>query len=256
MGELRPRRDTAHGSADGNYAHVAGLYDVLSTLRARYPERCVIENCSQGGNRLDFGMLHYTDVAWMDDVSAPSSHVRHNIEGLATLFPAAYLLSFVMDHAQEPIHDAEDLSLYFKSRMLGVLGLTIRGEEFGESQREAMAAEIRLYKRTRPLLRHAVAIFLTDQVKAAGGRGLDAVELLSSRTGDAALFTFVGPGAVDGTTVFPRALDVASTYALRSGGLIAIANGVDLMAEGVGVEASSSAAQLLLLYKRSSSPAP
>ena len=51
-------------------------------------------------------MLRYTDVAWMDDHTAPSVHVRHNLEGLSTVFPPAYLLSFVTDHITEPLHEA------------------------------------------------------------------------------------------------------------------------------------------------------
>src|SRR5207237_6367330 len=98
----------SHGSTDGNFAHVHGLYAMLATLRERYPE-LLIENVSGGGNRLDVGMLRYTDVAWMDDRTAPSVHVRHNIEGLSAVFPPAYLLSFVTDQDAEPLHDAPDL---------------------------------------------------------------------------------------------------------------------------------------------------
>ena len=93
-----------HGRSDGNFAHVNGLYDVLAQLRARYPD-LLIENVSGGGNRLDFGMLRYSDVGWMDDRSAPSVHVRHIVEGLGVVFPPAYLLSFVMHHDDEPINE-------------------------------------------------------------------------------------------------------------------------------------------------------
>jgi alpha-galactosidase len=103
-----------HGASDGNFAHVNGLYDVLAQLRTRYPD-LLIENVSGGGNRLDFGMLRYSDVGWMDDRSAPSVHVRHIVEGLGVVFPPSYLLSFVMHHEEEPINDAPDLSLYFQS---------------------------------------------------------------------------------------------------------------------------------------------
>ena len=118
-----------HGATDGNFAHVSALYDMLSPLRERYPD-LLIENVSGGGNRLDVGMLRYTDVAWMDDRTAPSVHVRHNIEGLSAVFPPAYLLSFVTDHDTEPLHDAPDLSLYFRSRMGGALGLCFRSDSF------------------------------------------------------------------------------------------------------------------------------
>src|SRR5262249_16154349 len=70
----------ADGAGDGNFAHVSGLYEMLQAIRTRYPD-LIIENVAGGGRRLDLGMLRYTDVAWMDDRSAPSVHVRHNLEG-------------------------------------------------------------------------------------------------------------------------------------------------------------------------------
>ena len=89
------RSGHVHAATDGNFAHVNGLYEVLSTLRQRFPD-LLIENVSGGGNRMDLGMLRYSDVAWMDDRTTPSVKVRHNIQGLSALFPPAYLLSFAM----------------------------------------------------------------------------------------------------------------------------------------------------------------
>src|SRR5581483_6975227 len=115
-----------HGATDGNFAHVTALYQILATLRDQYPN-LLIENVSGGGNRLDLGMLRFTDAAWMDDRTAPSVHVRPNIEGLSAVFPPAYLLSFVTDHDTEPLHVSPDLPLYFRSRMAGALCLCFRG---------------------------------------------------------------------------------------------------------------------------------
>src|SRR4029077_620756 len=139
-----------HGATDGNFAHTGALYDMLSQLRERYPDLS-IENVSGGGNRLDVGMLRFTDVAWMDDRTAPSVHVRHNLQGLSAAFPPAYLLSFVTDHDSEPLHDAPDLSLYFRSRMGGALRLCFRGDGFTEGENATMAHEIAIYKQTRTL---------------------------------------------------------------------------------------------------------
>ena len=132
MGELRSGRARTRPT-DGNFAQVNGLYTVLEALRARYPD-LLIENVSRRRQPARLGMLRYTDVAWMDDRTAPSVHVRHNIQGLSALFPPAYLLSFVTDHATEPLHDPPDLSLYFRSRMRGGLGLCFRGDSFTEDE--------------------------------------------------------------------------------------------------------------------------
>ena len=113
-----------HGALDGNLAHHAGLYDVLARLRAQFPD-LLIENCAEGGNRLDPGMLQFTDTGWMDDVTSPSAHVRHNLIGLGAVYPPAYLVSFVTDDPTELIHNADDMPLFFRSRMPGVLGLSV-----------------------------------------------------------------------------------------------------------------------------------
>ena len=123
----------------------------------------LIENVSGGGNRLDIGMLRFTDVAWMDDRTAPSVHVRHNIQGLSAVFPPAYLLSFVTDHDTEPLHDAPDLSLYFRSRMSGALGLCFRWRSFTEDEDAGMAQEIAIYKAARATITMSAGSLLTRQ---------------------------------------------------------------------------------------------
>src|SRR5262249_28341973 len=150
------------------FAHVSALYQMLEQLQARYPSM-LIENVSGGGNRLDLGMLRRSDVAWMDDRTAPSAHVRHNVQGLSAVFPPAYLLSFVTDHDAEPLHNAPDMPLYFRSRMEGALGLCFRLDDLGSDDLSAMAREIALYKTMRGTLADAAAALLTAQASVVNG---------------------------------------------------------------------------------------
>src|SRR5207248_6191957 len=133
-------------------------------------------NVSAGGNRLDVGMLRYSDVAWMDDRTAPSVHVRHNIEGLSAVFPPAYLLSFVTNHDTEPLHDAPDLSLYFRSRMVGALGLCFRTEELSGGDLATMTHEIDIYKATRGTLAASAGALLTPQAAVDNGPDWDVLQ--------------------------------------------------------------------------------
>ena len=134
------RAGHGHGPDDGNFTHVQGLYGLLDDLRMRYPN-LLIENVSGGGNRLDYGMAAYTDTAWMDDLTSPSSHVRHNLEGLASAFPPAYLLSFVIDTGDEPLAGG-DLPQIVRSRTPGILGLTYRIDDLDDDVRAGLTAEI------------------------------------------------------------------------------------------------------------------
>src|SRR5260221_6965977 len=108
-------------------------------------------------------MLAYTDVAWMDDRTSPSSLVRHNVEGLTCAFPRAYLLSFLSDAPGEPIAGADDLQLLTRSRMLGVLGLTYRTELLDGETAALLAAEIAQYKLYREIIASANGSLLTLQ---------------------------------------------------------------------------------------------
>ena len=159
------RSGHGHGNGDGNFSHVQGLYDVLGELRTRFPD-LLIENVSGGGNRLDFGMLALTDVAWMDDLSSPSSRVRHNLEGLAAAMPPAYLLSFVIAGEGEEIDTGHDLANIVRSRMPGVLGMTFRAAALDPAAIPLLADEIRRYKTYRDVVATASATLLSAQAPA------------------------------------------------------------------------------------------
>src|SRR5262249_36261038 len=129
----------------------------------RYPD-LMIENVSGGGNRLDFGLVAFSDVAWMDDRSAPASEVRHNLEGLTLVYPPAYLLSFVIDSADESIHNGgPDLPLLLRSRTPGVFGMTYRVEALDPDLSAALQREIALYKTYRDTIADANATLLSSQ---------------------------------------------------------------------------------------------
>ena len=237
-----------HASTDGNFAQVTGLYQVLDTLRAQYPN-LTIENVSGGGNRLDFGMLRYTDVAWMDDRTTPSVHVRHNLEGLAAAFPPAYLLSFVTDHVAEPLHDAPDLALYVRSRMAGALGLCFRTADLSAEDGGDLGKEIEIYKNVRATLSVASGALLTPQAAATDGPDWDVLQA-ASPDGDAiVVYAYQGDDATDTFNVRLADLQPDATYSVRSVdlGLIGTATGADLMTAGVDVVQSSNTAAHILV---------
>jgi alpha-galactosidase len=242
----------SHGSSDGNFSHVRGLYDMLSALRERYPD-LQIENVSGGGNRLDIGMLRYTDVAWMDDRTAPSVHVRHNIEGLSAVFPPAYLLSFVTDHEGEPLHDAPDLSLYFRSRMVGALGLCFRTSDFTEGESASISHEIAIYKTMRETLAVAAGALLTQQAQAESGPAWDVLQESASGNQQLLVSAFQTDTGVQKVNVKPTGLDESTIYLVRSvdTGTLGTASGADLMANGVDLlQSPNTAAHILIITAR------
>jgi len=251
------RSGHGHGASDGNFAHVKGLYDILGTLRERYPD-LLIENCAQGGNRADFGMLRYTDTAWMDDRTGPSVHVRHNLEGLSAFFPPAYLLSFAINEGDEPLAGGADVPLYLRSRMAGILGLTYRAADLGESDQSELAAEIARDKVIRDVERDASATLLTGQAAPEDGPPWDAVQHVNASTGDSIVFAFQNDGGTHEIAVRPRGLTPDATYTVSTieGDLVGSMRGDELMDGGLTIEESFDSAARVLVLRADRPPPP
>ena len=160
------------------------------------------------------------------------------------MFPPAYLLSFVIDHAAEPIHRATDMPLYFRSRMGGVLGLTLRGEEFGQEDVEQMAHEVSVAKDIRALVPNAAMVALTDQVGESSSDSWDAIQLVSATTGTSVLLAFAGAGAADSTVLRMKAFDPATRYEIRTVGGRHLADAVGDGSDG-GWRAGAQAPRLI-----------
>jgi alpha-galactosidase len=249
------RSGHGHGASDGNFAHVAGLYQLLGELRARYPELS-IENVSGGGNRLDFGMARFTDTAWVDDRTAPSAIVRHNLQGLYELFPPAYLLAFTLDGPGEPMYDAPDLALYLRSRMAGVLGLTVLPGQLDEADEAMVASEVGLYKELAERLGRSAGVLLTAQT-TAGQPGWDAVQSVTDG-GNAIIFAYQHDPGVSRVTLKPQGLRRRRNYEVVSAdaGPIGTATGETLMRDGIEILASPVSAGHILFLQRTSPATP
>lgn len=223
-----------HGSKDGNLAQVKGLYAMLEALRDRYPD-LRIENVSDGGSRVDFGWLRYSEAAWMDDRTAPAAHVRHILEGLSTVFPPAYLLSFMIDDAAEPFVGADDLTGLVRSRLPGILGFSYKSPGLRPSIAAPFAQAITDYKGMRDILANADAILLSEQQGSPRAVGWDVLEELDADTGNAVLFAFQQPGDDHRVLIHPRGLRTDSTYDVRSldTGALGSIGGEALMRDGV-----------------------
>ena len=228
---------------------MTALYQVLAALRDRYPT-LLVENVSGGGNRLDLGMLRYTDAAWMDDRTAPSVNVRHNIEGLSAIFPPAYLLSFVTDHESEPLHESPDMPLYFRSRMAGALGLCFRSDGFSDGELAGIEHEIEIYKAMRDTQRGAAAALLTGQAQPTDGPAWDVLQESASGNAQSLVCAYQSDSGTNTITVTPTGLIADASYLVQSvdAGVLGTATGSALMTGGIRlVQSPNTAAHILLL---------
>jgi alpha-galactosidase len=189
----------------------------------------------------------------MDDRTAPSVHVRHNLEGLSAVFPPAYLLSFVTDHESEPLHEAPDLSLYFRSRMAGALGLCFRGDGFSEGEDSSIAHEIAIYKAIRGALSGAAATLLTPQAMAGNSPAWDVLQESASNDEQFIIGAFQSDEGTRTFNVKPSGLQPDVIYQVQSvdRGLLGAASGRELMDDGIDVvQSPTSAAHILIITVR------
>lgn len=245
------RSGHGHGTQDGNFMHHRGLQTVLDTLRERFPD-LEIENCASGGNRLSLDMLARSDAAWLDDRTAPSDRVRHAVEGLISLLPSPYLLSLETTPI-EVMSDAHvgDVPYVFRSRMLGVPGISWPLNDMDDGTLGGAASEVAIYKRLRPIQQAGVATLVSPQVLGAGWTGWDAVQYVVPGNREAALLAYSSVDAPATTIVRFRGLTPTATYTIESAdaGVLGSASGAALMTAGVELEASGeSAAHVIFLH--------
>jgi alpha-galactosidase len=242
------REGHGHGHDDGNFNQVAGLYDLLQSLRDRYPD-LLIENVADGGSRIDFGILRYSDTAWMDDRTSPPAHVRHNLQGLSALFPPGYLLSFVLDATNSPLAESSDPIADIRSSMFGILGFAYRSPGLRSWLSDLFAQAIVNYREYRDILQGADAMLLSEQAPGTGS-AWDTVEALNALTGDAILFAYHQPDANDRVQLYARGLLPDATYAVRSldVGDLGTSQGDALMSDGIEiVQGRGTQAHVLIL---------
>lgn len=245
------REGHGHGADDGNFAHVRALYELLAELRARFPE-LLVENCAGGGNRIDLGLLQYSDVAWMDDRTSPSAHVRHNLQGLSAMLPPGYLLSYVMDGGVERIEGSDDLALLVRSRMPGVLGLAFDGSRLGAETLAQLSKQIGDYKRLRDLVADGSATLLTDQASIDTPPPWDVVQTTGA-DGRLALFVFQNDESANEIVLRPSGVSREASYQIETldGAVVATMTGAELLTTGFTAHGDTdSAAQVFLLTPR------
>lgn len=126
------------------YDYILGLYDILNTLRQKYPDLW-IESCSSGGNRFDLGMLSYTPYIWASDNTDPIERLDIQ-EGLSYFYPPSTISCHVSlaPHAQTLRNTP--LSTRFNVAAMGCLGYELNFKYLTRAELKEIKRQIVLYK--------------------------------------------------------------------------------------------------------------
>lgn len=135
------------------YDYVKGLYSVYERIRAKHPD-IIIQVCSAGGGRLDFGALKYHDEFWASDNTNALDRVFIQY-GTNTFFPAMATGSHVSTSPNHQTGMITPLKFRFDVAMSGRLGMELQPKDISEAEYEFAKQAINDYKTIRPIVQLA-----------------------------------------------------------------------------------------------------
>ena len=187
--------------------YVQGLYHVWDRLRQRHP-KVIWQSCASGGGRADFGILKFADQIWTSDNTEATA--RLNIqEGYSQFLPANTMEAWVTDWDK----DLVPLEFRFHVSMCGSLGVGGNLLEWNQSDREAAAKCISLYKEIRHIIQFG------DQFRLISSQKNDysAVQYLSKDKTEGVLFVFRThiPEPFNTPLIHLRGLDPEALYSIE-----------------------------------------
>jgi alpha-galactosidase len=153
-----------------------------------------------------------------------------------------------------------DIPVILRSRMSGLLGLSVRLGDMGEGSRASMAKQVDLYKRVRPILLNSVSFVLGPQQMSlpdTAWSGWDVVEHVSTTNGDAVLMAFETPDAPATALLRPKGLKPDVMYRVESAdyGDLGAVSGSDLMLKGIEIAMGDlTRSHVLILHAQPGAP--
>ena len=150
------RRVYNPGSATERYQqnfwvdYVRGYYSVLERIRQKYPD-VLIQSCSSGGGRADYGVLAWTNEFWTSDNT--DALTRAYMQYAASLiYPVQVLGSHI---SATPNHQTGNITpLKFRCDMAasGRLGMEIQPKLLSDSDKEYVREYLKSYKQFRDIV--------------------------------------------------------------------------------------------------------
>lgn len=167
------------------YGHVEALYDILGSIRRRYPQ-LIIEACSGGGGRVDLGILQHVNQFWPSDNTDPYDRLFIQ-EGFSFVYAPCAMGSWVTDAPHWLTKRSAPLSYRFHVAMMGSLGLGGNISTWGPSQLALAKEKIEEYKGIRKIIQAARIYRLLSPREGP----LTAVEYLAQDRSEALVYLFL-----------------------------------------------------------------
>lgn len=130
--------------------YTRGLENVMCRIRAKYPD-VVIQNCSSGGARVNYGLMPWFDEFWTSDQT--SAHQRIFIQwGTSYFFPACAMACHIS--TSPDLHSGMPAPLKYRVDVAssGRLGVELQPSQMKPEEFEFVRGAIATYKTIRPIV--------------------------------------------------------------------------------------------------------
>ena len=130
--------------------YTQGIYNVMRRLRAKYPDT-IVQCCSSGGGRVDYGALKYFNEIWTSDNT--DAFTRAYIQYATNLiYPACVMASHVSAVPNHQTGNVTPLKFRFDMACSGRLGMELQPRNLTDRERALADRCIRSYKEYRDLV--------------------------------------------------------------------------------------------------------
>lgn len=130
--------------------YMQGLYKVFARMREKYPDT-VVQCCSAGGSRVDYGSLRFFNEFWTSDNTDAISRVRIQW-GTSLIYPACAMASHVSAVPNHQTGNVTPLKFRFDVACSGRLGMELQPKSLSADERALADRCIKSYKGYRDLV--------------------------------------------------------------------------------------------------------
>lgn len=130
--------------------YTQGLYHIYEKIREKYPN-IIIQSCSSGGGRVDFGIMKYTQEVWVSDNTDPRSRIFIQY-GTNMIYPALVSGSHVSASPNHQTNNQTPLKFRFDLAMTGRLGMELQPENMSSEDIKFSKNAILTYKQIRDII--------------------------------------------------------------------------------------------------------
>ena len=130
--------------------YVQGLYSVMRRVREKYPDT-IVQCCSSGGARVDYGSLKYFNEYWASDDTDAMERIKIQY-GTSLFYPSCTIASHVSAVPNHQTGNVSSLKFRFDIACAGRLGMELQPKKLSDEERVFADRCIKSYKNWRDVV--------------------------------------------------------------------------------------------------------